>query len=219
MRKRMNFLKKTNLMGSINTGRIFAFFFFSLGLIVPLSAQISLLTPEIERLERIAQSPEQRNGALSQLALLYHLSGDREKALESWVAAAEAGHLGKRDDQALLEAAKLMISMGEYDRAGAEIRTVLLSNSDQMIQQSALLLYAQLEAFRIRDTLGLSHLLGFPAYAGNQSRIIYTLWRITEDDSWKTRLLITHPQSPEAEIARESSGIAAALTQIGRAHV
>ena len=195
-------------MGSIKVSWLFLFSIFFLGIIIPLGAQAALLNPEIERLERLSQVPLHRHGALVQLARLHHLSGDREKALESWIGAAYADP-GKRDDQALLEAAKLLVSMGEYDQAGAELRTVLLTNNDHRVQQAAWLLYAELEAFRTRDPSALSHLLDFPIYAEIQSRIFYTLWRITEDTSWRTRLLNSHSQSPEAEIVRERNGIIA----------
>ena len=190
-------------MGSISLSRNLILTIFFLGLINSLGAQIYLLVPEIERLERLTQDPAYRHGALVQLARLHQLSGDRERALQSWISAAYADPR-TRDDWALLEAAKLMISIGEYDRAGAELRTILLGSNDQRTQEAASLLFAQLEAFRNRNTSALSYLLDFPIYSELQSRILYTLWRITEDTSWRTRLLNSYPQSPEAEIARDS---------------
>ena len=86
------------------------------------------------------------------------------------------------------------------------------SSKDETILQSALHLSAELHAFRTRNGNPLSNFLGIPGYQGVQSRIVYTLWKITEDTSWKTMLLTAFPRSPEAEIARETTGVKPAIT-------
>ena len=198
-------------MGLIKTTRIFIITLFLFRIAASLGAQSLFLAPEIEKLERLAQTSEQRHETLLRLARLYQLSGNKEKALESWITAAYT-EPGKRDDYALLEAAKLWISMGEYDRAGSDLRMIILTNQDEKIQHSALYLSAQLHVFRTGDGGPLSQFAEIPGYRGVQSRIFYTLWKITGETVWRTRLLNTFPRSPEAEIARGNTGIVAAIT-------
>ena len=186
-------------------------FLILLGSIPPLFAQSFQLTEEIENLEKLTRIPEQKREAYIQLAQLHHLSGNREKALESWIAASYADP-DKRDIEALLEAVKLWISMGDYDKAGAELKAVLLSNCEQKILESALYLSAQLNAFKKGDGDDLKQLVNIPLYKDLQSRMFYTLWKITQDSSWRTRLLNAYPKSPEAEISEGKAGIAAAVT-------
>jgi tetratricopeptide (TPR) repeat protein len=187
------------------------FLIMSLSLLGTISAQSITLASEIEKLGRLSQNPAQKYESLLSLARLYQLSGDKEKALESWLAASYA-RPGSRDDWALLEAVKLWISMGEYDKARTELRSILVSSNNQDIQQSAWGLIIQLEAFKNKDSSELSNLVGVPVYAGIQSRILYTLWKISQDNYWKTMLINTYPRSPEAEIAKENIGIIAVTT-------
>ncbi|MDR0312531.1 MAG: SPOR domain-containing protein [Treponema sp.] len=182
-----------------------------MGFFVRLDAQSVFLAPEIERLERLAANPAQRQDALYQLARLYQLSGNREKAFETWSAAINA-QSGIRDDNAWLEAIKLLISMGEYERASAELRTLISSASDWGIMESALYLSAQIEVFGNGNPNALSALVDNPGYAGLLSRIYYTLWKASDDAAWKNRLLGSYPRSPEAEIARDTNGVIAAIT-------
>lgn len=186
---------------------IFAFVF--LFLIISLAAAQNVhLASEIERLERLAQTPGQKVNAYSRMARLYQLSGNREKALEHWMAAAYA-EPGGRNDYALLEAVKCMISTGEYDKAAAELRTILISARDLQIRYSAENLFAQLEAFKTGDYGPLSQLV----FSGtNGQSILFTLWKISDDDSYRNELLRLFPGSVEAEIARGRTGITAAYT-------
>ena len=197
-------------MGLTNKN-VFLIIFLFLLTIASLSAQALALSQEIERLGRLSQIPEQRHGALVQLARLYQLSGDRERALEYWTLAVH-GSPNNRDDRALLEAIKLLISMGEYEKAAAELTTIILSSQDVEVQLSAYYLSGKLLAFRNRDGSLLSYFAENPRYREVQSRIFYTLWVITQDASWKTRLLDSYPLSPEAEIVRDNNRIIAAVT-------
>ena len=176
-----------------------------------LGAQNIYFASEIDRLEKLSEIPEQKGRAFTDLARLYQLSGNREKALEYWMAASAADPLW-RDDSALLEAVKLLISMGEFDRAGAELRTILLSNRDEEIQKSAMVLFAQLEAYKTGDCEPLIFLADNANLKKYQNSIFYTLWKISYNESWKTRLLISFPNSAETEIIRETPGIRAAMT-------
>ena len=201
------------IMFKIVPGTLLLLFFF---ILIPLNAQTVLLTSEIERLDRLTRTPAQKYDSLVSMARLYQLSGNSERALEYWTAAAasitgsNAAEAQKRDN-ALLEAAKLLISMGEFEKAAAEIRTILLGSRDENMQQSALYLNAQLEAFKTGDPSPLHYMMN-TGMQGNQSGIIYTIWKITGDVSWKANLLNTYPRSVEAEIARGNSAINAATT-------
>ncbi|MCL2479276.1 MAG: SPOR domain-containing protein [Treponema sp.] len=179
--------------------------------LVPLHAQNLNLASEIERLEQLADDPQQKLQALSDLARLYQLSGNNEKALEYRLAASLADPSGP-NDQNLLEAAKLLISMGEFDKAGAELRTILLSSQDEQIRKQALLLNAQIEAFRSGDCGPLGFMADNPDFSDSQSNVLFTLWKISGDDSWKTRLLGSFPGSTEAAIADGNSGLSCAMT-------
>jgi tetratricopeptide (TPR) repeat protein len=175
-----------------------------------LEAQGLFLAPEIERLETLAQNPSQRHDALSQLARLYQLSGNREKALETWNAAVYA-QSNSRDDNAYLEAIRLLISMGEYEQAAVELRTLVSTSRDEGILQTARYLNVQADFFA-NGSDDLSMLADNSAYVNIRSQIYYTLWRASGDAVWKTRLLNMFPQSPEAEIAMGINGVTAAVT-------
>jgi tetratricopeptide (TPR) repeat protein len=187
------------------------FLILFMGIFAQLGAQSVYLAPEIERLERLAGNSSQRQEALYQLARLYQLSGNREKAFETWNTAINA-QSGIRDDNAWLEAIKLLISMGEYERAGAELRTLISSARDWNIMESALYLNAQIEVFGNGNPNALSALADNPGYTDLLSRIYYTLWKASDDAVWKNRLLGSYPRSPEAEIARDGNGVIAAIT-------
>ena len=190
---------------------ICSFFIFFLLFIFPLNAQGVSLSSEIERLETLAENQAQRHEALTQLARLYQLSGNREKALELWLAAS-APQGSTRDNKALLEAVKLLISMGEFDRAGAELRTILMTNRDEDIQVSAWYLNAQLEIFKSGNHEPLNQLAGIPQFSAVHSKVFYTLWRVSNDASWRTSLINSYPRSVEAGILSQNSRINAAFT-------
>ena len=190
----------------------------------PLAAEAISFTAEIERLERLAENPAERFQALAQMARLHQLSGNREKALELWTSASSAASSAasgaassavpgtSRDDKIYLEAIKLMIAMGEFEKAGEELRTILMSNRNQDIQLSAWYINAQLELFRSGNREHLIQLSGIPQYSDVHSKINYTLFRVSGDTTYRTRLISMHPRSVEAGIVSDNPGINAAFT-------
>jgi hypothetical protein len=73
---------------------------------------------------------------------------------------------------ALIEGARCLASLGEFDKAGAGINTVLLTGRESPSLLSARLLGAQIEAFRTGDPRLLASLLDNPDY-GDQKPAIY----------------------------------------------
>ena len=203
---------KTNLMASTKF-----FLFFSLGFIffnvIPANAQTVYLASELEKLEKLSVSSAYKTESLERMARLYQLSGNSEKALENWLAAVSA-EPGKRNDSALLEAVKLLVSLGEFSRAEAELRTILISAQEMEIRQSALNLYAQLEAFKTGDYEPLGILAESQTASLNISGVFYTIWKISGEQNWKNRLLNLYPKSIEAEIVRENSTVKPAYTPL-----
>jgi hypothetical protein len=191
-------------MGSI---RGIFFLLVSLCFIFPLHSQNAgkpaSLSAELRRLEALANAGTARREVLSQLACLQELSGDFEGAANSWLA-------NPSDSAAMLRGAACFASLGEWERADAAIRSVLLGGpGSPEAQTQARLLAAQLEALRSGGTTGLSALLGDTAYAAYHPRIYFTLWKITAQDSWRSRLAQEFPRSPEGRIA---AGTAAGVT-------
>jgi tetratricopeptide (TPR) repeat protein len=181
----------------------------SLGAIPPLNAQNSassgsvLLAAELETLEKAG--PAQKHDALVRIAKLSQLSGNKEKAAQAWYDAANIDK-SKRDDAALLNACRIYISLGEYEKAESGIQALLGSNQDSGILARTRLLQAQLEAFKKDDPQPLSPLAADPVYAAQRPEIYYTLWQISGASSWRDKLLSEYPQSPESRMA---SGIMA----------
>ncbi|MDR1566765.1 MAG: SPOR domain-containing protein [Treponema sp.] len=178
------------------------FLFF---LAFPLNAQNGSgavsLAAEMDRLEKQQALPAQKSDALFRQARLYQLAGNYEKAAQAW---REGANPSPADTRALLEASRLFISLGEYDKAESGIK-VLFAAGDE--SPGVMLLNAQLQAFKTGDTQALALLAADPACAVMRSGIYYTLWKITGIQAWKTRLLVEYPQSPEARIARDAAGI------------
>jgi cell division septation protein DedD len=165
------------------------------------------LEAELRRLEALSKtgSPANQREALSQLAGLQELSGDIEGAANSWLSAAQGTPL---ESTAMLRGALCFASQGEWERADAAIRSVLLDNPSREVQLKARLLSAQLEALRSggTNTAALSALLNDSAYAAYHPRISFTLWKITAQDIWRSALARNFPQSPEGRIAAATPG-------------
>jgi tetratricopeptide (TPR) repeat protein len=184
---------------------------------LPLGAQSSggaSLASELERLEKSVQTPAQKNSALVSLGQLYRLSGNRERAAQAYADAARADP-AQLDAASLLEAAKLYISLGEYEQAEAGITAVLAANgASETILSGARLLRAELEAFKSEDIRPLAALAADTAYAARRSGIYYTLWRLSGDAAWRAKLLAEYPQTPEALAAAADAGDTAGLTGV-----
>jgi tetratricopeptide (TPR) repeat protein len=165
------------------------------------------LASEIERLEKNALTPAQKNNALAGLGRLYRLSGSREMAAQSYAGAARSDP-ANIDGASLLEAVKLYISLGEYGEAEAGVNALLSARGmSESVLSRARLLKAELEAFSTGNTGSLAALAADPAYAFCRSGIYYTLWRLSGAVAWKTKLLAEYPHSPEALTAGDASGV------------
>jgi tetratricopeptide (TPR) repeat protein len=89
---------------------------------LPLPAQTggtSSLAAEIGKAEKLPQDPAEKYEALLRLARLLQLSGNLERAAAVWLEAANTAP-GSRDDRALLEGCRILIALGEYEKAGEE---------------------------------------------------------------------------------------------------
>jgi hypothetical protein len=183
----------------------------------PLSGQSPvLLGTEIQRLEELLEKPGaggvERREALRCLARLREISGSMEGAAALWIRAAAEGE--RRDDGALLRGAQALTAMGEWEKAGEAVKTLLLSAGDRELLLEARLLGAQIEGFRSGDGAALVTLLDNRDYEPLKPAIYYTLWKIQGDEAWKNRLLAECHRSPEGRIA---AGDTAAVDALPRA--
>lgn len=181
------------------------------------------LASEIRDLERILEnkgaSGPARRAALIRLAGLLELSGNIEGAAGAWGEAAFA-EPGKRDDTALVNGAECLIALGELDKAEAAVKTVLLTGRDRPALLKARYLGAYTEALRPGegDIAALASFLDDPDYADLRSRTYYLLWKVSGNDTYRTRLISEYAGSPEGMIAsnpdQERVGAAAAAMWI-----
>lgn len=160
------------------------------------------INDECVRLEALVDNSTndtERHSALRTLARLEQLRGAYEAAAAFWTEAAYA-RSGNRDDAALLEAASCYISIGELDKAMADVTTVLLSVKDVALLLKARYLGAQIEALKGEpgSLQTLSALVGDPDHAERQSVILYLLFRISGEASYAETLKNRYPQSTEA---------------------
>lgn len=154
---------------------------------------------DLERLAAEAPAGAERKRALADLAVLRELLGDFEGAAAAWADAAFSDASG-RDDGSLLESARLLIALGEFGRASADVRTVLLTGSDPAAVARARYLGA-LAACIAGEEGGASLLAAFvddEAYAAERPTALYVLAAATGDRAWRDKLLSDHPGSPEA---------------------
>jgi tetratricopeptide (TPR) repeat protein len=200
------------------TGAIAALVFFLLEGVPPaLHAQTSgatLLTDETVRLEQQTGNPalppaELRDG-LARLGKLHLLLGNTEDAANAFNRAAFADP-ENRDDRSLLEAARCYLALGETEKAEAGIQTVLVSGRDPANVDEARFLGGLSYTLKTGDTRALISLLKTAAsgdtprpsaseYGGHSraSAILYALWKITGNESYRDRLRAEHPLSQEA---------------------
>jgi tetratricopeptide (TPR) repeat protein len=168
---------------------------------------ISSLAAEIGKAENLPRNPGEKHEALLGLARLFQLSGNLERAAAAWLEAANAAP-GGRDDRALLEGCRILIALGEYDKAGEGIKAALAAGREKL---RAPYLAALFNAFR-GDDRALVRMAGTPDFAPYYSEIYYTLWKISGADNWKTKLLEEFHQSPEGLIAAGAGGVIPAAT-------
>ncbi|MDR0377988.1 MAG: SPOR domain-containing protein [Spirochaetaceae bacterium] len=180
--------------------------FQSLHSIYPQESGSSLLTAEIETLRKTLHAPNVpasgRREAAIRLARFLTLSGNQEGAADAWFTAAEAG---TRDDRLLLEGVRCLIALGQFDAAGEYVSRILLTGNNREVQAEARYLGAQIQAFRTGNGGVLNTFLMSAEYADKRPSTLYTLWRITGEDAYKTRLETDYPSSPEARISQDVS--------------
>ena len=179
-------------------------------LVSPLFSQTTLLTTEITAIERQLSNTRlpaaDRKAALEKMARLYLLSGDIERAADTWNRAAQAvsgnaGHLS------LYNSALCLAAMGEFDRAETVLRPVLAATGNRPLQNRGRVLAAQIEALKTGNTRPLSTLISNADFSDFRPQLYYSIWRISGETSARTRLLADFPQSPEARIARDDSAV------------
>lgn len=175
------------------------------------------LAAEIEKARTAAgrkdATPREKHDAWLRLGRLEHLSGDIEAAAASWTKAAYAEQ-GNRDDNALLGAAACFIALGEWEKAEAGTKLVLVTareNSPALIK--AKYLSAQIEAFKTGDGAILKALLENSDYTPFRAGIYWTLWKLTGEAAHRRALLELYPESPEAQsLQGEKSAVFEALS-------
>jgi hypothetical protein len=176
-----------------------------LGQAVYAQNQSAFLAEEIKTAEKTIQTPQvsgaDKHAAFLRLAKLLRLSGNIEKAADAWTDAAFA-EPGKRDDDALLEAAYCFIAIGDMEKAEASIKTILLTGTNSAALFRARYLAAQLQAFRANETALLVNLAHDANYERYKSAIYYTIWTVSHDERYKAQLLLEYPSSPEALIVK-----------------
>ncbi|MDR1099306.1 MAG: SPOR domain-containing protein [Treponema sp.] len=178
------------------------------------------LGAEIQNIENTLSRPglsaADRRNALIRLARLQELSGGIEAAARNWGEAA-AAEPDKPDDLSLIRGAWCFAAMGEWDRAGAAVRTILLAGRPGPALLRAQYLGALIAALGSANFSTLKSLADKPGFETFRPSIYYTLWRTLdpagEGALWKSRLLAEFPLSPEGRIAAaEDTGVSAAPT-------
>jgi len=195
-------------MGS--TSRFFPLVLFLFSCLFPLFPQngaanysgAASFNDEISRLERLAGSPAAQGGerynAFLKLSRLYQLSGNPEAALKALDGALT---VSPGDGRVLLEQGRLLISIGEYEKAGAVLLSLLANGQDPALLVQGQYLTALLDLFSTGSSQSLAGLADKSDFSDYRGAIYYTLWKFTGLDSWKTKLAAEFPQSPEAKAA------------------
>jgi hypothetical protein len=173
---------------------------------------------EIQNIEKnlgkTGLSGAERRDLLIRLAQIQELTGNIEAAAQNWAAAAVA-EPGKRDDLSLIKGAFCLAAMGEWDRAGAAAKTVLLTGRAGPALLLARYLGAQVEAFGSGGLAALTALAADPDFVSLRPAIYYALWNLggaaPEGERWKNRLITEFPGSPEGRIAAGAGGAVEAL--------
>ena len=158
------------------------------------------LASELSRLERVSISAlsRERYDAYMSLAQIHRLSGNPEAALKACEGALA---LFPGDGKALLEQARLLISLGEYEKASAAAAGLLRPEQEKEFFLAGRYLYAQAEAFLSGNIQSLAALAAEPDFSGYLGAIYYTIWRLSDLSSYRNRLTSELPLSPEAGIA------------------
>ena len=175
-------------------------FMFSFSFLAAAENTVSLAS-EISRLEKLgASSPssEERHSAFLALARLYQLSGNNEAALKAWEGALK---INSENGRSLLEKGRLLISLGEYEKAIDPLAALFSGSYSKELVLEGRFLIAQLDAFRSGNLRPLISLANDSDFSEYRRLIYYTLWKIEESPAWKSLLAKDFPSSPEAKIA------------------
>jgi hypothetical protein len=178
---------------------IFLFVFSSL----PAAENPVSLVSEISRLEMLgtsSSSSQERHSAFLALARLYQLSGNNEAALKAWENALK---INNADGRSILEIGRLLISMGEYEKALDALAALFTGSYTKELMLEGRFLIAQLEAFRSGNLRPLSALADDSDFSEYRRAIYYTLWVIEQNQGWKALLTRDFPSSPEAKITSD----------------
>ena len=136
--------------------------------------------------------------ALATLAQLRELSGNFGSASEAWIAASETDDSKSAD--ALLEASRCLIAVGETERSSDLIRKILATSPGGAVETRAKLLGAYADAFR-REAGALQRLKAFaldPAYEKEKPTVLFLIARLFGDKNARDQLVSEFPTSPEA---------------------
>jgi len=186
-------------MGSTNRlfPAVILFFFIN----VSLFAQNAVpLASEFFRLEALSTgaSTRERYDAYMSLVRLHRLSGNNEAALNACEGALTLFPL---DGKALLEQVRLLISLGEYEKATAAAAELSMPEQEMEFSLAGRYLGAQAEAFLSGNIPALAALVNDPDFSDYKGAIYYTVWRLSDLSSYRNLLTLELPQSPEAGIA------------------
>jgi len=110
-----------------------------------------------------------------------------------------------------LEKGRLLISLGEYEKALEPLTAIFSGSYNKAFMLEARFLVAQLEAFRSGNLRQLTALADESDFSEYRPLIYYTLWKIEQNPAWKAILVKDYPSSPEAKIAAGASGANNAL--------
>jgi tetratricopeptide (TPR) repeat protein len=161
---------------------------------------------ELTKLTSSAIDARARHDSYIRLARMFSLSGNIEDAASAWENAAYADPKS-RDDPALLESAECYVSMGEWEKADAIVKLLLLTaRGDKSISKRTIYLNGQIEAFHYGNTAALDAIADDKEYSGFSPAIYYTLWQVSAREQYKAKLLSRFPDSPEAYSIMSSGG-------------
>ncbi|MDR2342956.1 MAG: hypothetical protein LBD86_00310 [Spirochaetaceae bacterium] len=157
-------------------------------------------------MESTSAGTEKKHDAYTRLARMLYLSGDTESAAAAWENAAYANP-EKRDDTALVESAACYVSIGDWDKADAIVKLLLLtSRDDKNISARAVFLNGQIEILHNGNPAPLASAAENPEYLSFRPAVYYMLWHFNGDNDYRTKLLTEFPDSPEAYSAASAAG-------------
>jgi tetratricopeptide (TPR) repeat protein len=162
-----------------------------------LEAEIRSIEQKINQKD---SSHEQKHDAYVQLANLRQLSGDYEGAAKNWLEAA-AVIPGSVDDDALFSCALCLAITGEWERASKALEPLLYKSANARFLGACIL------AWESGDISALLSIVNLSDYEHLRDQIYFMLWKTTDGDSWRQRLISEFPKSPEASIASDRTSV------------